>query len=222
MAEDELKAFEALVAIELRPVHGANLRWQPRRVIESDPVEALAAAREHESHVVRAHATLLGDVELIVEQGSWKSLAPNLGFERSGQTEIQFLRRKLSIGFERLIQHVGGQLFPADSFELVDEAGQRMLAERQTRRECVAAKPCDDVGRSLGHQIERVSEMETRDRSAGSAQATVLCASEHNGWPMETILEPRCDDPHDALMPIRTVQAQRVRVGTCPIGRFIG
>ena len=62
------------------------------------------------------------------------------------------------------------------------------------------AKAAQHLGLTLGHQVERIAQMEARDRTARALEQPVGTAREDEGRPMQPVLQAAGDDADHALM----------------------
>ena len=81
----------------------------------------------------------------------------------------------------------------------------------------MSAKAANQTGRSLGHEIEAIAEIESANRAARAAKLAGHAARENNRGPVVAVLQTRRDDADDALVPFRPVDAARVSVGVCRV-----
>src|SRR5438094_4560456 len=80
----------------------------------------------------------------------------------------------------------------------------------------MAAEARDHTGSALCHQVERIAEMESRNRAPRSLELAAAAAREHDRRSVVAVLQAGGNDSHHALMPLGMEKAQRVRVA----GRF--
>jgi hypothetical protein len=70
-------------------------------------------------------------------------------------------------------------------------------------------------GVALGHQVERIAQVETGNRPARTLEfvrlARRLAGREHEGRPVQLVLDARSHDAHHTLVKIRVEDADRRR-----------
>src|SRR2546422_100089 len=76
----------------------------------------------------------------------------------------------------------------------------------------LSREPPHDARRALRDEIEAVAQVETFDRASGAFELAVDAARENDRGAVKPIFQPGCDDPDDALVPLRAIDAQRERV----------
>jgi len=85
MLEDDLQGMEALIFIAIGAIDSVHVSRQGPARSEGNRVDAPARVSQDRAHVVLANRALLHDRELAVEQGRWKTLAPDVHAEMIGK-----------------------------------------------------------------------------------------------------------------------------------------
>jgi len=71
----------------------------------------------------------------------------------------------------------------------------------------MAAKAHDQIGMTFGNQIERIAQMQARDRAPGTFDDVVAAFGKHDGRAMQFVFDAAGDDADHALMPVVAIQA---------------
>ena len=176
---------------------------------------ALAVVLEGQLRVSIADDALGDHVEAAVEGRGRKPLSPDLGAQRRAQFERQLAAPELAVAVLSLRrERRRRQPLARDRLEGLGEAGEGVGRDRQARgkaRGRRSASPCP------GARLATRSSASRRwnpaiDRPEPLSSPSPLCANTMTGT-VKAVLEPRRDDADHALVPLRTVHAQRVRVG---------
>ena len=80
----------------------------------------------------------------------------------------------------------------------------------------MAAEALQHTGLALAHQVQRVAQVEARDRAARALEQAVGAAREHEGRPVQAVLQAAGDDADHAFVEAGVEQRQRGRRSRSP------
>src|SRR6266568_2677783 len=112
-----------------------------------------------------ADHALAEDLELVAEQRLRKTLAPDLLFQELREAEIEIRGLERPVGLDRASELRGRQPFAGHGFEEFREAREIFRTQRRSGGG-VPPEPQQQPGGALGDEIERVAQMQARDRAA--------------------------------------------------------
>ena len=163
---------------------------------------------------------LVAHLETVGEHRRRKTLAPGFGFHQGCRVQVHQRRFQCAVGFyrtgeRRRFDHVGHRLFKRFA-----KARQIVLAQRQAGGHRVAAEADDEAGLALGHEVERVAQVQAGDGAAGALEFPFVAAREGNGRAVRALLDARGHDADDALVPVRVEQRQRRRFTDVDAGQL--
>ena len=163
----------ALPFVDLGAIGGADARGSGVDVAEQDRLEALAAARAASSlRVLAADGPLLDHLEVVVERGRAESPGPRLRAQRRGKLERR-ARRGASAPSVSSVRASCAAV--SGSRATASNAGAKARQSDSARSSPAAnawpPKRAITPGRALRHEVERVAQMEARDRAARALAA---------------------------------------------------
>jgi len=116
--------------------------------------------------VFLADDALADHPEHAVEQGLRKALTPYLLFQASCHLNGKIIRIKCAIGFQYFGQIGRRQQAFRHFFKSALEFAKMFLAQAEPGSHCVAAEFLQQMGMTLGHQIQRIAQVQARNAAA--------------------------------------------------------
>ncbi len=113
-----------------------------------------------------------------------------------------------AVGVQGAQEFVGRNQLPCNGLEFRLEFAQVVFGQGQSGRGRVAAEALQQLGMALGHQIERVAQVQAGNRAAGAFEFAFVAAGEGEGRAVQLLLDAAGEDADHALVPVRVEQRQ--------------
>src|SRR6266513_4674481 len=146
-------------------------------------------------------------LELVAEQRLGKTLSPDLGVEQLREAEAEVRGFQRTVGLDRARKLRGREQLARHGLEALREAREIPRAQREAGRCGMSAEAQEQVRFALRDEIERVAQVQTRNRAAGAADLAGTGGSKGEGRTVMAILDAPGEDADHALVPGRVVEA---------------
>src|SRR6185369_533258 len=110
----------------------------------------------------------------VAEQRWLESLTPDLRIERAHRLGVEVLDAERPVAQEPARERRAVEPFACDLLQREVEGVEVFFGQRAAGRHRVAAELLQELGVALADQVERVAQMEARDRAARALDQTVL------------------------------------------------
>ena len=180
---------------------------------EPDRVAQLAGMAQPQFQVFFADQALLQHVDLVEEHRRLEALAPDLGVQRGDRGQVEVFPRQRAVGGQTAVQRRGLQPFQRHLLQRAGKGRPVAFGHGAAGGHGVAAKAQQQTRVALADQIQRVAQVEAGDRPARALQQPVLAPRQHEGGPVQPVLQPPGDDADHAFVESRVEQHQRCRRG---------
>src|SRR5690349_14107254 len=211
MLDDELEILHSPEFFHGKAVCGAHLLGQRIERVEAHRLEGAPGARELELQMLLAHHALAQHLEIVAEERLRKSLSPDLVIQEPRQAEIEIRGLERAVRLDRARELRRGEQLARHDFEALGKAREIGLAQSQARGGSVTAEAQEQSRFALGEQVERIAQMQPRDRSPRTPDLSGTPGRnrgrEGEGGTVVAVLDASREDPDDALMPARVVEA---------------
>src|SRR5712691_4530918 len=161
--------------------------------------------------LLASHA-LAEDLELVAEQRLRKALAPDLLFQELREAQIEIRGFERPVGLDRASELRGRQPFAGYGLEELREAREIFRAQRHAGRGRVPSEAQQQPGHALGDEIQRVAQMQARDRAARALDFAGRASRKRESRAVVAVLDAAGEDPDHALVPGRVVEADAARL----------
>ncbi len=180
---------------------------------EPDSVHRLALVPQLELQVLVGHQPLRNDFDHLAEDRRREALAPHLVVQGVDQIGPAVFGRQRTVGVQAPQQRRRIQPLLRNLPQSLLEDFQVFLGEGAAGGHGVPAKTQQHAGMALGDQVQRVAQMKAGNRAARALELVLLAGRlagrEHEGRPVQPVLDARCDDPDHAFVEVGVEHADR-------------
>ncbi len=173
---------------------------------EPDAVHRLALVFEFEGQVFLTHQPLRDHFDLFAERWCRKTLAPDLFVQHVHQLDSAVLGFERSIGIKATGECGSVQPLLRYFVQALLEVVKIFLCDGAARRHGVAAKAQQHARVALGHQIQRVAQVEAWDGAARAFELVLLArrgaGRKHKRGAVQFVLDARGHDADHAFMKV--------------------
>ena len=143
------------------------------------------------------------DRELVVEQRCRKSLPPDMAVQCFHRLEIHLIECKRAIAFHALLELIRCQPLARHLLERSGKCREIFCSDGKPCRHRVPAESAHQRWRALRHQIQRIAQMEARNRATGALELSLVTRRKHDRRPVMCLAQATGHNTHDTLMPRR-------------------
>src|SRR6266704_5011604 len=210
--DHQLQILRPIELVHRKPVRRAHGRRQGIERVEAHRLDGSPAARELELQMLLTYHALAEDLEHVAEQRLRETLAPDLVFEQLREAQIEIRGLERPVGLDRASELRGRQPFAGHGLEERRGAREIFRTQRRSGGGRVPPEPQQQPGGALGDEIERVAQMQARDRAARALDFAGRALRKREGRAMVAVLDAAGEDPDHALVPGRIVETDAARL----------